>query len=340
MSKNYYQILGVKEDASEAEIKKAYRHLARKFHPDVIQTPEAEAEFKEINRAYDTLSDPLKRADFDSTLKPAPGETEAREAEGAPSGSAASRISATAAVFLAIAAAIEFFLRWLFPESPLSRPWLYFFGLTLGATFGIMWGIDNNFDITAALKSNRFSRFYSFLRSLIFTFFLAYFLALVGAYFDFFLYDKLFFLAPLFGLIGAAIGATLGSSSETPERLSSKEGRFELFFIFLRGLEVGILGAIIGLIFGLIFLRLGYPPNILFLNVALGFILGMIAGSINPPDLSAYASYISASLKNVVVFLLVAGSLVLGLIIGASFASTFSSVFGIIWEGLLKIFNG
>ena len=49
--KDYYDILGVKRDATEAEIKSAYRKLARKYHPDVNKTKEAESKFKDINKA-------------------------------------------------------------------------------------------------------------------------------------------------------------------------------------------------------------------------------------------------------------------------------------------------
>ncbi len=64
--KDYYDILGVKRDATEAEIKSAYRKLARKFHPDVNKTKEAEAKFKDINEAYEVLGDKAKRERYDS----------------------------------------------------------------------------------------------------------------------------------------------------------------------------------------------------------------------------------------------------------------------------------
>ncbi len=64
--KDYYSILGVKRDASEQEIKRAYRRLARKHHPDVNPDDKsAEAKFKEINEAYEVLSDKEKRQKYD-----------------------------------------------------------------------------------------------------------------------------------------------------------------------------------------------------------------------------------------------------------------------------------
>lgn len=64
--KDYYEILGIKREAGEAEIKSAYRKLARKLHPDVNKTKEAEQKFKDINEAYEVLSDKTKRQRYDS----------------------------------------------------------------------------------------------------------------------------------------------------------------------------------------------------------------------------------------------------------------------------------
>ena len=63
--KDYYAVLGVEPTAGDAEIKTAYRRLARKYHPDVSKEPGAEDQFKAVNEAYEALRDPQKRAAYD-----------------------------------------------------------------------------------------------------------------------------------------------------------------------------------------------------------------------------------------------------------------------------------
>src|SRR5579862_2450026 len=63
--KDYYEVMGVARDATEAQIKQAYRKLARKYHPDVSKEKDAEAKFKEVREAYEVLKDPEKKRAYD-----------------------------------------------------------------------------------------------------------------------------------------------------------------------------------------------------------------------------------------------------------------------------------
>lgn len=63
--KDYYEIMGIKRDATQDEIKRAYRKLARKYHPDVSKETDAEVRFKEVGEAYEVLKDPEKRVAYD-----------------------------------------------------------------------------------------------------------------------------------------------------------------------------------------------------------------------------------------------------------------------------------
>jgi len=91
--KDYYKILGVERGAAEADIKKAYRKLARKYHPDVSKEKDAEEKFKAVNEANDVLSDQEKRAAYDQLGQHKPGQNfrpppgwEQQFGQGAPSG--------------------------------------------------------------------------------------------------------------------------------------------------------------------------------------------------------------------------------------------------------------
>ena len=72
MSEDYYETLGVQKDASQEDIKRAYRALARKYHPDVSDEQNAEEKFKDVNAAYEVLSDPEKRSMYDRYGKDVP----------------------------------------------------------------------------------------------------------------------------------------------------------------------------------------------------------------------------------------------------------------------------
>ena len=68
--KDYYSLLGVPPTASASEIQRAFRRLALELHPDVNRKPEADAEFQEINYAYQVLKNPVRRAEYDASRSP------------------------------------------------------------------------------------------------------------------------------------------------------------------------------------------------------------------------------------------------------------------------------
>ncbi|MGW4596042.1 DnaJ C-terminal domain-containing protein [Streptomyces sp. NPDC004457] len=89
MARDFYEVLGVPRDADKDEIQRAYRKLARRYHPDVNKDPAAEERFKEINEAFSVLSDPGQRARYDrfgEDFRKVPDDWEERVGAGAGSG--------------------------------------------------------------------------------------------------------------------------------------------------------------------------------------------------------------------------------------------------------------
>ncbi|MFJ4057642.1 DnaJ C-terminal domain-containing protein [Streptomyces albogriseolus] len=89
MARDFYEVLGVARTADQDEIQRAYRTLARKYHPDVNKDPQAEERFKEINEAFSVLSDPEQRARYDrfgEDFRKVPEDWEERVGAGAGSG--------------------------------------------------------------------------------------------------------------------------------------------------------------------------------------------------------------------------------------------------------------
>lgn len=328
----YYEILGVSHTATEDEIKKRYRKLAREYHPDVNKGAGAEEKFKEINLAYDTLSDSLKRADYDQTLsdtgvrgaRPAPAPSGGRPAPSSTAESpyrqqmiraALTRVFVMAALAGLLGGLLRVGLAYIVGE-PITA-----FTVLVGALpallIGALWGADYNFKVETFLGTGWLGRSYTFARTIVMSLGVAYYFGLIGAAFDALIGTQV--LTVPFILIGVLVGAVIGSDGDTPEKLRSGSGRFNLFYTFLRGSEVGAIGALVGAGLGLVLAQAGVTSAFGW-TVFVGFALGMIIGSIKPPNLAAYASYASASVKNIIVLLMVAAALLIGLAAGAVLA--------------------
>lgn len=119
--RDYYEVLGLKKDATDADIKRAYRKLAAQYHPDVNHDPGAEEKFKEINEANEVLSDPDKRARYDQYGFAGVDPNFNPNAAAARSAVQDSAISATSAIFSAAFSAAAAAARAAAPAPPCRR---------------------------------------------------------------------------------------------------------------------------------------------------------------------------------------------------------------------------
>ena len=103
VERDFYAILGLPRSASQGDIKKAYRKLALKWHPDKNQSPEAVAKFQDISQAYDVLSDETKKPLYDKYGEAGVGQAHRHQAE--------EEVVAVAAISILVAAAVAAFRR-------------------------------------------------------------------------------------------------------------------------------------------------------------------------------------------------------------------------------------
>ncbi len=205
--KNYYQILGILENAGLEEIKSAYRKLARIYHPDLSKTKEAEEKFKEINRAYETLSDSLKRADYDQFLhKETYVKTTGAKEEVLDKSlitAAYLRIGSYIIAFAAAVFILEWFIWWLGFEEVRKFSWRFFLpGVIAGVVLGGFWGADANFKVETFLGAGALGRTYTFLRTICLSLAFGYIFGVIGSLFDQYLHKGIWIFTLVFFLIG------------------------------------------------------------------------------------------------------------------------------------------
>jgi curved DNA-binding protein CbpA len=317
---NYYQILDISEDASPEEIKKAYRNLARKYHPDINKESQTDEMFKKINNAYKVLSDHSKRVSYDKILTSTTIRSEEETIETAEEKQSKFWLFSTAFVRVAVIilgaaflGSLLEFLVWYIVGGQIFAIRFLLGGIVFGALAGTIWGIDINFDIESFLEIGYAGKIYSFSRTILAAVSIGYFGGLFGFLLDKLIYKEVSFLT-IFGFIfGILIGSTLGSDGETFFKIKSKAGRVKLLRITLRGATIGLLGALIAFFIALTMHKFSgldiVKPALFF-----GFVLGSIFGSVNPENLSFRASYPSARLKSIIVTFIIL-SLFAGIII-------------------------
>lgn len=331
----FYDNLGILPKASEQEIKTAYRTLAKQYHPDLNPSPGAEVEFKKINRAYDVLSDPLKRADYDRSLQEESylkkTQTKAAQTQAEPTKTAqtatgakptqAQYIAALFRVLLiaftgAIIGAIISSVHYAGIDSQPGFSFLTIIpGIVIGFLVGAYIGGDLYFKVESFLGYGRLGRAYTASRTIVLSLGFGYFGAAIGSAIDQLNFNQLSGFTYGLTLLGIILGSTIGSDGDTFEKMRSSDGKFNLFYTALRGLEIGFLGAVLGLVIGLILKQTGFASAWPITTFS-GFVLGDILGSIAPKNLAAYASYTSATVRSIIFVGGIAIAIVVGMLFG------------------------
>jgi len=318
---DYYEILDIPRDASVEEIKRAYRNLARRYHPDINKDPEAVEKFKKVSTAYKILSDPEKRKEYDTSFQVESKPQEESEEEAAEETSSRFKLLA-AAIFrvLAVVFGASFlgslinFLAWYFTSTKAFSFNVIKFGFIFGALAGLIWGIDLNFDITSFLCSSIWNKIYSFFRTITGAISIGYFGGLLGFILDIFLYKKVFWLS--FGgfLCGLLVGATLSSDGDTVFKLKSHKGRLNLLFTAFRGILFGLLGSWLTFLIALVITSIT-QVNLIKSGLFFGAVLGIILGCTNLDNLTAYSSDIPLKRINFFIIILIIAALIFGFVL-------------------------
>ncbi len=147
--KTYYSLLRVERNATIEEIKSAYRSLAGRYHPDVNNDPEAGEIFKVINRAYNVLSSPEKRRDYDnlisydSIIRSRPDDRILEKSGLAP---AISNVLAVIIVYAGLALGLTYFSQWLLEIGKIFWSRDTVLALVLGVVLGAIIGFNGNFE--------------------------------------------------------------------------------------------------------------------------------------------------------------------------------------------------
>jgi len=319
LEKNFYDILGIKQTATAAEIKVAYRNLAKKYHPDVNKTPEASKRFKEGHKAYAILSNAFERKLYNESLvshkipkdiftqpKPNYATTSSKTSYQTTKQKSAHseeekykqetirkyrKILITKAIIKVILNSLASalggygiitFLQ-LFRESASALTWFSLFqfgGILSGIILGFIWSVDRYFKIETFIPKPKQRMFFRHFRTATF--------ALATAY--------------IFAFIW---------SSFTQFNLET-----QAFVIFWHNFLTGLCGSLLGLIIGSIFYLVQPGTTILHLSTTFGFIFALIIGSVAPQDVELVSQKISQFTRSFIYGIMIFIAFVLGISIG------------------------
>jgi len=354
LEKNFYDILGIKQTATAAEIKVAYRNLAKKYHPDVNKTPEASKRFKEGHKAYAILSNAFERKLYNESLvshkipkdiftqpKPNYATTSSKTSYQTTKQKSAHseeekykqetirkyrKILITKAIIKVILNSLASalggygiitFLQ-LFRESASALTWFSLFqfgGILSGIILGFIWSVDRYFKIETFIPKPKQRMFFRHFRTATFALATAYIFAFIWSSFTQFNLETQAFVTEIIFALVFLIAVTFASDGEMRNRV--KSGKIlEIIVIFWHNFLTGLCGSLLGLIIGSIFYLVQPGTTILHLSTTFGFIFALIIGSVAPQDVELVSQKISQFTRSFIYGIMIFIAFVLGISIG------------------------
>jgi hypothetical protein len=340
----FYDILGLKQSATEADVKAAYRNLAKKYHPDVNHSADAAKKFKKGHNAYAILSDTNERKLYDDSLlsdkipkdiftqpkaekatqttyaSPQVAEEEKHKQEAIRKYRKRLILKATIKIILnslagmtagyVLITSLE-----MLELGSLKINWFSIFqfgGAVSGFMLLLIWSLDRYFKIETFIPKLKQRMFFRHFRTATFALAFTYLFAFIWSKFtNFNLEQKAYITEGVFGLL-FLLSVTFASDGEMRNRF--KNGKIlEILIIFWHNFLIGLCGALLGGIVGSIFYLVQSEMAIIHIAITFGFIFALLIGSVASQDLDLIAKKITQVTQTFIYVILMLLAFVLGI---------------------------
>lgn len=341
---NFYETLGLKQSATEADIKNAYRDLAKKYHPDVNHSLGAAKKFKEGHKAYAILSDATERKLYDDSLlsdkipkdiftQPktdqaaqaaytSPERAEEEKRKQAEIRKYRKRLIVQAVIKIILNSLAGMFAGYVLITSlqmlehrSTQINWFSIFqfgGGISGLILLFIWSIDRYFKVETFIPKSKHRMLFRHFRTATFALAFTYLFAFIWSKFtDFNLEQKAYITEGVFCLL-FLLAVTFASDGEMRNRFKNSK-ILEILIIFWHNFLIGLCGAFVGGIVGAIFYLVQPGKTILHIGATFGFIFALLIGSVAPQDLDLISQKIIKVTQTFIYVVLILAAFAMGI---------------------------
>lgn len=324
MKKSFYEILGLDNEATLEDIKKAYFKLAKEYHPDINDSEEGQKIFGEISMAYEVLANPAKRKEYDLsngksaknlTKKKVPPHSEEDELMLNYRRSKIQKAVLGIGFFTVMGGCVAYFMSFFVGLSFLSPLWQQVLTASSGALLCFFWQLDKHFRIDTFLYNPSSKFIIMRLRTLLFSLALAYLATLLFSWIlSWWQIDNRFILMGLVLLV-LLVGTTLSSDGNFRQRF--QQGKiWEIVFLFVKITLWGVFGALMAGLISLLFYIVLQDQQIIWYSFGIGFALTILMKTVEHADLHLLAGRAQTLFQGFLVFVLMGLFFALGLAVG------------------------